>query len=205
MSHHPHTRLPVHRFGLVELLCVVAVLAVLAAILLPVLSKPCEKARRVNCAGNLKQIGLAALMYSGDYNHYFMNVNPWGYGDTNRPPTGNWQPLGRIQYVADTDSKVWACPQARIERSDCDSSNYLYYGSGLKDDNDMATATVIGFDASGNHKNDEWMNALFIDGHAEGAKPDGTKGWNRNTRPPLPAPQKPTATPGIATPGAVTP
>ena len=172
---------------------VVFVLVVLAAAMLTVSSKPTERSRRMNCMANLKQIGLAALMYSGDSAHYFMSINRWGYGDLGTPRTGNWQPLGKCQYIADTDSYVWACLSTSMPRSDCDASNYLYYGSGLQDDSDVATTTVIGFDASGNHPDDCWTSVLFIDGHAEGARPDGTKGWNRNTRPPRPAPAVPAA------------
>ena len=182
---------PPRRLTLVEVIIIVGVFAVLAVMLLPLVDKIGHRTKptRVYCAGHLKQLGLAMLMYSGDYAGYFPNVNPWGYGDANNPRAGNWQPLGARQYVADTASKVWQCPSSMVVRRDCSASSYLYYGSGLKDDNETATASVIGFDASGNHPDDQWMNALFIDGHAEGAKPDGTKGWNRNTRPPPPAPQ----------------
>ena len=186
MKRSPPARQPSRRISLVEVILIVAALLVLVGLLLPMFSKAREKPARTPCSGNLKQIGLATQMYSGDYAGYLMNVNPWGYGDTANPRTGNWQPLGVIQYTADTDSKVWTCPSVTNDRSDCDSSNYQYYGSGLKDDNEAAMSTVIGFDASGNHPDDQWMNALFMDGHVEGAKPDGTKGWNRNTRPERP-------------------
>ena len=198
MNHHASTQPPLRRFTLTEagiIVAVLLVLAIIAGMFLPVLSTARGKQRCLRCPRNLKEIGMATLMYTGDHAGFFMNVNPWGFGDAANPCTGNWQPLGTLRYIADSDSGAWACPCTAAPRSDCDSSNYLYYGSGLKDDNDMATATVIGFDASGNHKNDEWMNALFIDGHAEGAKPDGTKGWNRNSRPPRPAPAPPTASP----------
>ena len=88
---------------------------------------------------------------------------------------GNWQPLGSLQYLADQDNKVWACPHVAIAKSDADCSNYRYIGSGLKDDNDAAALVTIGYDASGNHPENAWMYALFLDGHAEGARPDGSQ------------------------------
>jgi prepilin-type N-terminal cleavage/methylation domain-containing protein/prepilin-type processing-associated H-X9-DG protein len=53
-------------FTLVELLIVLAIIGVLAAILLPVLSSAREGARRATCASNLKQIGQAMQMYAND-------------------------------------------------------------------------------------------------------------------------------------------
>lgn len=54
-------------FTLVELLTVVAIMAVLAAILFPVFARARENARRSSCQSNLKQIGLAAMQYTADY------------------------------------------------------------------------------------------------------------------------------------------
>ncbi len=55
-------------FTLIELLVVIAIIAILAAMLLPALAKARAKARAISCVSNLKNTGLALLMYADDNN-----------------------------------------------------------------------------------------------------------------------------------------
>ena len=76
-------------FTLIELLVVIAIIAILAAILFPVFAQAKVAAKKSADLSNLKQLGLANMMYATDYDDIY---NPVGVARINCPgqPNGNW-------------------------------------------------------------------------------------------------------------------
>jgi prepilin-type N-terminal cleavage/methylation domain-containing protein/prepilin-type processing-associated H-X9-DG protein len=109
-------------FTLIELLVVIAIIAILAAILFPVFARAREKARQTSCLSNLKQLGLAFIMYKNDYDEVNVqytfpraglaqpwNTDDWVNGAPTIGPTGTYSWAIAIgPYIK--NSQLFLCP-----------------------------------------------------------------------------------------------
>ena len=114
-------------FTLVELLVVIAVIALLMAILLPALQRVKRMAKAVVCQSNLRQWGLWYSMYTSDYDDKFFGYQGGGIGSS------DWVGVMRPYYKDSND--VLLCPMAmkhKCERHAEENYGGLYYHPGNK-------------------------------------------------------------------------
>jgi prepilin-type N-terminal cleavage/methylation domain-containing protein/prepilin-type processing-associated H-X9-DG protein len=92
-----------HGFTLVELLTVIAIIALLAAMLFPAFASARAKARDANCLSNLKQIGMALKLYGADWGEFLPLAN-------NRPSEQGGPGIAEVLSSHARSTKIFRCP-----------------------------------------------------------------------------------------------
>jgi len=127
-------------FTLIELLVVIAIIAILAAILFPVFAQAREKARQTQCLNNMKQTGLAWIMYAGDYDEMacptfdLVTFTIWWDGrDDTWGPTGKFYPDEGYLGPYIKNGQISKCPSYTGLSFDRENTGYgynVYLGGG---------------------------------------------------------------------------
>ena len=125
-----HKSLTVNNFTIIELLLVVAIIVIMAAMLLPAFGRAREMAKRTNCAGNLKQLGTALAMYVCDNK----DIMPTAYGPASASQYWGYA-LAPYLGVDQNNNKTWRLvfdgPPTYVAKLKCQSAMPNNAGSGF--------------------------------------------------------------------------
>ena len=191
-------------FTLVELMVAVAVIGILAGVLLPVLSRARETARRTRCLSNSRQLALATDAYREDNRDWYP---PMWVADS--PPT-RWMNLLKV-YVESYD--MYDCPSSKHTKCPWDPEIYMAYGMNVynfggvcmwysvqADSVEVPTQTILFADAidgkyyvgSGSrfrdpvqfvdYRHTDGFVAGFFDGHTEHLRQTAKRLWSLTKR-----------------------
>ncbi len=171
-------------FTLIELLVVIAIIGILAGILLPVLSRARESARKTQCMSNVKQIGMGLIMYANENSESFPSDSAY---------SGSSPAMRGLNLLYDTyvsDSRVFNCTSDATVTTALNSGMSASTSGGTEaftstqcsygydrahtqvDDADVALvadrppATLSSSASTANH-NGRGQNVVYIDGHVE--------------------------------------
>ena len=152
-------------FTLIELLIVIAIIAILAGMLLPALNAAREKARAIKCAGNLKQYGMAIAMYAHTYQDYLLIQNPVNHKTGTIGYIYQWGGYIQTELMPKMRETDW---KAGRSINSCPSRN-KNYGAALTGYEQEAISYA--------------HNTLALGSQAQGANPDATHKMSRLKQP----------------------
>ncbi|HOJ31615.1 MAG TPA: prepilin-type N-terminal cleavage/methylation domain-containing protein [bacterium] len=162
-------------FTLIELLVVIGIIATLAGLILPVLARARESARRVVCMNNVKQIGMTIGMRIMDGGSFY---DSGYYGNIIRDASGEYVGIG-IFHSHLRSIEMYGCPSSNYANAErikmADDSGGIVESAYVYRPEIENTSGVFAFlmdfnlvsEGKFNHKG-TFVNILFSDGHVEG-------------------------------------